>query len=285
MAANTIATREFGQSGQNVTIVGLGGEGILRTHGHDRAATALIHEAVKAGIVYFDSARAYAGSEGYYGQLWSKQPELRSEIFQASKSASRSKREALADLDGTLSRMRIDRLDLWQIHDVRTPSDLKEISRPGGALEGFLEAKALGKTRFIGVTGHHDPRVLTQAVLEWPVDSVMMPVNPVEGALGGFLDSTLTAAGEKGIAVIGMKVLGAGHFLSPNEGISPETLIRFALTLPIHVAIVGCSSPEHVQLLAQCGSSFQPLRPEESEHLVNVFRPYARRLAFYRGVF
>lgn len=49
-------------------------------------------------------------------------------------------------------------------------------SEPGGALEAFLETKASGKTRFIGVTGHHDPAILTRAIREWPVDSVMMPI-------------------------------------------------------------------------------------------------------------
>jgi aryl-alcohol dehydrogenase-like predicted oxidoreductase len=275
--------RRFGNSPRKVSIVGLGGEGILRTHGQDKAATEVIESAIQEGITYFDSARAYAGSERYYGRIWRTRPGDRQRVFQASKSAMRSKREALAELDQTLSNMGIEALDLWQIHDVRTLEDIRAIEGPGGALEGFVRARDQGKVRFIGVTGHHDPGVLTMAVQSWPVDAVMMPVNPVEGVLGGFLDQTLPAAREKGIAVIGMKVLGASHYLFPESGVTPERLIRFALSQPITVAIVGCSTPAHVAALAGIGGSPDPLTPEEQQALLNAFRPHARQLGYYRG--
>ncbi len=279
-----IPSRPFGDTGIEVTIAGLGGEGVLRTHGQEAAARVVIREAVARGIGYFDCARAYAGSEQYYGSIWSAHPEYRSKIFQASKSAMRSKKAALADLDQTLRNMSIDHLDLWQIHDVRTDEDLARISAPGGALEAFTDARAAGKTRFIGVTGHHDPAVLEKAIREWPVDSVMMPINPVEAAIGGFMDSALPAAKEKGLAVIAMKVLGASHYISNEGGITPEMLIRFALSQPISVAIVGCSTAAHVETLAETGKRFLPLSHEEQAMLVEAFRPYAERLAFYRGV-
>lgn len=275
--------RRFGRSLHEVSIVGLGGEGILRTHGRDRAATDVIESAIEEGITYFDSARAYDGSEGYYGRVWRTRPADRKRVFQASKSAMRDKREALLELEQTLSNMGIEALDLWQIHDVRTRDDIRAIEGAGGALEAFVQAKEQGKIRFIGVTGHHDPAVLTQAVRDWPVDSVMMPVNPVEGVLGGFLDQTLPAAREKGVAVIGMKVLGASHYLFPGSGVTSERLIRFALSQPITVAIVGCSTPAHVATLAGTGRSLSPLSSKEQQALLDAFRPHASRLGFYRG--
>jgi predicted aldo/keto reductase-like oxidoreductase len=278
-----IPTRVFGKTGIDVTITGLGGEGVLRTYGQEDDARRVIREAVVRGITYYDCARAYAGSEKYYGLVWSMYPDDRTRIFQTSKSAMRSKNEALADLDQTLRNMGVDYLDLWQIHDVRTEEDLKIISGPGGALEAFLEAKSNGTTRFIGVTGHHDPKILEKAIREWPIDSAMMPINPVEAALGGFMDSALPAALEKGIAVIGMKVLGSAHYILPDAGITPEMLIRFALSQPITVAIVGCSNGPHVQTLTETGRSFSPLSPEERQAIVGIFHPYAKKLAFYRG--
>lgn len=284
MQTNDISVRQFGNTGSEVTCVGLGGEGILRTYGQEEAAEAVIREAMDQGIQYFDCARAYAGSEGYYGRIWSKSPHERAKVFQAGKSAQRSRKKAMEDLDGTLRTMAVDHLDLWQIHDVRTEADLEAISGPDGALEAFIQAKEAGKTRFIGVTGHHDPAILSRAVAEWPVDSVMMPINPVEGVLGGFLDSTLPLAVEKGVAVIAMKVLGASHYLSPDIGLTADLLIRFALSQPITVAIVGCSLPEHVQVLASAGRNFAPLDRVDQTDLIDLFSPYARRLAFYRGV-
>ena len=278
-----IVKRAFGTTGIEVTAVGLGGEGILRTFGEEQRAAAVIGAAVDAGITYFDCARAYAGSESYYGRYWSQHRQERSQVFQAGKSAIRTKKGALADLDVTLRTMAIDHLDLWQIHDVRTADDLRVIGGPGGALEAFLEAKAQGRTRFIGVTGHHDPAVLTAAVRDWPVDAVMMPVNPVEAALGGFLDTALPEAWAKGIAVIAMKILGAGHYLAPEAGISAETLIRFALSQSITVAIVGCSTPEHVRALAKVGHDATPFSADETAAIIDLYRPHARRMAFYRG--
>ncbi len=284
MKGDTIPTGVFGQTGRKVTRVGLGGEGVLRTYGKSEQALEVIHEAITQGITYFDSAQAYAGSEGYYGSIWTGSPEMRSRIFQASKSASRHKGDALSDLENTLRNMGISYLDLWQIHDVRTEEDLRIISGPGGALEAFLEAKSSGKVRFVGVTGHHDPAILTRAVEDWPVDSVMIPVNPVEGVLGGFLTSTLPAANKKGIAVIGMKILGASHYLQPRLGITAELLIRFALSQQISVAIVGCSSASEVKTLADAGRSFNPLSQQERTDLMQRLAPYSKQLAFYRGV-
>jgi len=278
-----IDQRSFGRTGRQVTCVGLGGEGVLRTHGKESAAREVIHSAVQQGIGYFDTAVAYAGSQGYYGHYWREQKALRERIFHTSKSARRDKKGALTELDQTLSTLGMAYLDLWQIHDVRTRADLSRIEAPGGALEAFLEAKENGKTRYIGVTGHHDPAVLTEAVQRWPVDVVLLPINPVEEILGGFMDGTLTAAREKGLAVVAMKILGASHYLAPAAGITAERLIRYALSHDVDVAIVGCSSSQEVETLAQAGSPFTPLSPEERHDIVQAFQPVARKLAYYRG--
>lgn len=274
----------FGNTGREVTQVGLGGEGVLRTQGRKSEARDVIKEAIAQGITYFDSAQAYEDSEIYLGSVWGASPETRVNIFQASKSASRDKKGALKDLENSLKRLQTTYLDLWQIHDVRTKEDLEEISGKGGALEAFLQARNAGKARFIGVTGHHDPAILTKAVTDWPVDAVMMPVNPVEGILGGFLTSTLDAARAKGIAVIGMKVLGASHYLSAKLNVTAELLIRYALSHEITVVIVGCSNINEVKTLAKEGSVSNPLSEEEIVHLNDIFKPETKRLAFYRGM-
>ena len=280
---NHIGRRTFGKTGRKVTMVGLGGEGVLRTFGEEGRAEQVIREAVSQGIGYFDSARVYAGSESYYGLVWPRERETRSHVFQTSKSASRDKRGALADLETTLEVLGVDYLDLWQIHDVRTERDLEVIGGPGGALEAFIEAREAGKVRHIGVTGHHDPAVLSAAVSEWPVDSVLAPVNPVEGAVGGFLDQTLPLARKKGVAVIGMKILGASNYVFPQHGVTAEKLLQYALSQDITVAIVGCSTPDHVRTLANAGRDFQPMDADEQKALVDLFRPNAPRLAYYRG--
>ncbi len=283
-----IIEKPFGNI-RNVTCVGLGGEGVLRTYGRVNEAEKVISETISQKITYFDCARVYADSERYYGAVWGKNPQLRKSIFQASKSASRDRSGALKDLGETLERLQTSYLDLWQIHDVRTQEDIRMISGPGGALEAFLEAKDSGKVKAIGVTGHHDPRILTQAVLEWPVDSVMIPVNPVEAVLAkmrpeAFLSSTIAAAEEKGIAVIAMKTLGASHYIFPDTGITADLLIRYALSHQVTVVIVGCSTPEHVRILADAGKNKALLSENEKQALEKAFEPHVSKLAYYRGV-
>ncbi len=281
---SAMQTIDFDNIGRRVSAVGLGGEGVLRTYGRHGEAQKVIEEALNQGISYFDSARVYSDSEVYLGSVWGKNPELRQSIFQTSKSASRDKTSALADLQSTLERLQTDYLDLWQIHDVRTDHDLEAISRPDGALEAFIEAKEQGLIRAIGVTGHHDPYILTRAVKEWPVDAVLLPVNPVEGNIGGFLTDTLPATHKKGIAIIAMKVLGASHYILPKLDVSPELLIRYALSFDITLPIIGCSTLGEVRTLASLGKKLTPLSKKERESLESIFKPYAHRLAFYRGV-
>jgi aryl-alcohol dehydrogenase-like predicted oxidoreductase len=284
MVNSPLTRRPFGRTGRQVTCVGLGGEGVLRTFGQENAAREVIRTARENGIAYFDSARVYSDSEVYYGSIWKEDPAGRKAVFQASKSASRDRDGAMADLAQSLTRLQTDTLDLWQIHDLRTNADLAAMEAPGGALEAFLAAREAGTVRHIGVTGHHDPAVLTEAVRRWPVDAVMMPVNPVEAVLGGFLTETLPAAREKGLAVIAMKVLGASHYILLKYGIDAPLLLRFALSRDIDVAIVGCRTPLEVKALAESGRQPAPLAGAEEKRLTDVFAPYARKLAFYRGV-
>ena len=150
-------SNSFQNSKKQITRVGLGGEGILRTTGQKDLAHAVINEAYEQGIAYFDTARVYMDSELYYGAYWKDHPKHRDPIFHTSKSAQRTREGALADLTQTLDRLNTSYLDLWQIHDVRDERDLDLISRKGGAMEAFIKAKELGLVKHIGVTGHHDP--------------------------------------------------------------------------------------------------------------------------------
>jgi aryl-alcohol dehydrogenase-like predicted oxidoreductase len=264
--------------------VGLGGEGVLRTEGRSGEALAVLTAAYEAGIRYYDSAPAYAGSERYYGLFWAQHAEKKDLTFQTSKSGQRSAYRASEDLAETLTRMGRDHLGLWQIHDVRDAADIREIEGPGGALLAFYHARETGTVRGIGVTGHYDPAVLLHAVTHWDIDTVLLPVNPVEAAIGGFTDHVIPAARERGIGIIGMKTLGAGNYIRPGSGLSPEALIRFALSQDVDLVIVGCSTADEARVLARIGEEHTAMSEEDQAQLIETVRPYAHRLAYYRGV-
>jgi aryl-alcohol dehydrogenase-like predicted oxidoreductase len=245
----------------------------------------MLRAAYDAGIRYYDSAPAYAGSERYLGLFWEEHPGRKKETFQTSKSARRDADGASADLQQTLARLGRGTLGLWQIHDIRDRDDIRRLEGPPGALRVFYEARETGMVRGIGVTGHYDPAVLLHAVNSWDVDSVLLPVNPVEAALGGFSDEVIPAARDRGIGIIGMKVLGAGTWIAPDAGIVPEVLLRFALSQDVDLIIAGCSTPQEAELLARMGKEQTTMDEDAQTRLVDLFRPYAERLAHYRGVF
>ena len=230
-------TRRLGKTEQQVTAFGLGGEGILRSWSREAEAVELIWHALELGVTYFDCAHAYAGSEDYHGAVWGQHPRLREGVFLCSKSAERSKLGARRELEMTLRRMKVSYLDLWQVHDVRTEAEWERISGPGGALEAFVQAHQAGLVRFIGITGHYEPAVLERAIGEFEFHTLLMPVNPPESKLPGFLDKLLPAARERDMGVMGMKVMGAGAL--PAYGFRPDSLLRFALARPVSCVVVG----------------------------------------------
>lgn len=269
--------RPLGQTGEEVGALGLGGEGVLRTFGREREAAALIRAALEAGITYFESARAYSGSEAYLGEGLRGQ---RHRVFLTSKSHGRSRPEAEGHLHQTLKNLQTDHLDLWQVHDLRTTTDLEAIGAPGGALEAFYQAKKQGKTRWVGVTGHHDPGILRQALERYEFDTVLLPVNPAEPHLASFLPLAAEAAA-RGLGVIGMKVLCRGILPQLYED-SLSLWVHYALSQPVSTIVIGAETPAQVRELVQAAADFEPLDPEAQRRLEESVQPYARRMMYYK---
>jgi aryl-alcohol dehydrogenase-like predicted oxidoreductase len=274
-----IPKRKLGRTGVDVTILGLGGEGVLRTYGYEREAYDLINRAIDLGINYFESARAYSGSESYYGRSLR---ERRQEIFLCSKSHARKKKGALLQLQETLGNMKTDHLDLWQVHDVRTQKEVEEIFALKGALEAFVEAKERGLVRFIGVTGHHDPLITKRCLQRFDFDTVLIPVNPAERAYKSYLTEVLPPAEKKGMGIIGMKVYFRGFTDKLPWFKTMEPFFRFALSQPITTAVIGCDDLGQLEENVKFAASFSPMTEKEVQDLIrNVFH-FARELMYYK---
>jgi aryl-alcohol dehydrogenase-like predicted oxidoreductase len=269
--------RPLGRTGVSVTLLGLGGEGVLRTYGYDRQAQGLILAALEAGVNYFETARAYSGSEAYLGRNLTGH---RHRIFLTSKSHARTRAEAERHLTTTLTNLNTDYLDLWQVHDLRTQADLEAIAAPGGALEAFQGAKEQGLARFIGVTGHHDPAVLRQALELYDFDTVLLPVNPAEPRYHSFLPLAEEAR-HRGLGVIGMKTLCRG-MLAQLKVAPLKTILAYALSQAVSLVVVGADSAAQVQELAGAARAFKPLTAAAQRHLEEAIIPFARGLMYYK---
>lgn len=271
--------RKLGSTGIEVTILGLGGEGILRTYGYEKEADRLINRALDLGINYFESARAYSGSESYYGKALK---DRRREIFLTSKSHARDRDGARAHLEETLRNMSTDYLDLWQIHDMRTEEDIQEVFGAGGALEAFVSAKEKGLVRYIGVTGHHDPLVIRRCMESFEFDTVLIPVNPAEPAYKSFIDGVIPLADERKMGIIGMKVYFRGLAERLPGFATMEPYYRFALSQSITSAVIGCDSVHQLEENITFASSFKPMDDQEMLEFGAYHSSYARELMYYK---
>lgn len=274
-----IPKKKLGKTGEEVTIFGLGGEGILRTHGQEKEAMDLIRRALELGVTYFESARAYSGSENYYGKSLGGQ---RDEIFLTSKSHDRTREGALAHLRLTLSNMKTDHLDLWQVHDVRTEDDLSRIFGPGGAIEAFHQAKKEGLTRYVGVTGHENPRVLKKALDLYDFDTVLMPINPAEPHYNSFIENVLPTAKMKNMGIIGMKVYLRGFATRIPGYTSVEPFLKFALSQGISNVVIGCDNVAQLEENVRFAEKYDFMDKADQENLILQIAPYARDLMYYK---
>jgi aryl-alcohol dehydrogenase-like predicted oxidoreductase len=271
----------LGQTGREVTQFALGGEGVLRTHGRTREAVAVIHRALDHGVTYCDTAPAYAGSLDYYGAALG---ERRSQVFLASKTHDRTREGSLRLLDESLKRARTDHLDLWQLHDLRTSRDLQMIFSPGGALEALVEAREQGRVKYLGLTGHHDPAILLEAMRRFDFDTVLIALNAADTYRLSFARTVLPEAARRGMGVIGMKVYAAGVLLRAGaNSLTSVEAMGYVLSLPgVSTVIIGCSSPQEVDENARNARIFQPFDEPTMRALEEKTHSHAATFTSYK---
>jgi predicted aldo/keto reductase-like oxidoreductase len=131
----------------------------------------------------------------------------------------------------------------WQLYDLRTRSDLERIFGLGGALEALVQAREEGLVRFLGLTGHHDPAILQEAMRHFPFDTALLALNAADIHRLSFIPTALADAAQRGRGVIGMKIYAQGALLSPDK-LSAEDAMGYVLSLPgVSTVVVGCRTP------------------------------------------
>jgi predicted aldo/keto reductase-like oxidoreductase len=147
------------------------------------------------------------------------------------------------------------------MHGIQDRKDVDRIFGPDGAIEAFEAAKKAGKCRFFGFTGHYDPHAhvaMLKAYDRW--DSILMPLHAADPAYLSFEKIALPEAVERGIGIQAMKVFG-NAFLT--RVLNPQECLRYALSLPVHCATVGCSTIGQIDDDVRVAQNFTPYTPEE----------------------
>lgn len=267
-----VPRRALGRTGEMVSMVGLGGYhlGIPRS---ERTATKIVHAAVERGITFLDNSWDYhdGASEERMGNAL-KEAGLRDKVFLMTKIDGRTKKSAAKQLHQSLKRLRTDRVDLIQLHEVIRFEDADRAFDVGGAIEALTEARDAGKVRYIGFTGHKDPAVhlymLDVARAHgFAFDAVQMPLNVMDAHFRSFEGRVLPTLVAEGVGVLGMKSMAAGKILKCGVVTAVECL-HYAMNLPTSVVITGIEKPELVEQAAQAAVSFRPMSPDEVAHLL-----------------
>ncbi len=164
----------FGRTGHNSTRTLFGAAALWDVSQAEADAT--LDVLLKYGVNHIDVAASYGQAELRVGP-WMK--EHRQDFFLATKTEQRTKKEALEELQRSLERLRVDHVDLWQIHAITEPEPLEIALGPDGALEAFVEAREQGLVRFLGITGHGTQiaKLLIRALEHFAFDSVLLPYN------------------------------------------------------------------------------------------------------------
>jgi uncharacterized protein len=281
---NGIPYKAFGSTGEKVSAIGLGGYHIGRPA--DAESIRIIRAAIDGGINFMDNCWDYndGASEKKMGRALGDG--YRQKVFLMTKIDGRDKKTAAAQIDESLGRLRTDRIDLMQMHEVIRTNDPERIFAPGGAVEALAEAKKAGKIRFIGFTGHKSPDIHLH-MLEtaekhgFPLDAVLMPVNVMDAHFESFVGKVMPVLVQKKVAIQTMKPLGGGIILE-SKTVSAAECLRFAMSQPSDVVITGCDSMEILQQALDAARKFKPMNREEMAALLERTASAARDGEFER---
>jgi predicted aldo/keto reductase-like oxidoreductase len=272
-----IPRRPLGRTGVTVSALGVGGHHLGDAQTVDDAVV-LVHEAIDAGITFFDNCWEYWWwrSEDWLGRALKGK---RDKVFLMTKVCTHGRGAALGMkmLDESLRRLQTDHLDLWQIHDVAFDNDPELAYAKDGVVHALDKAKQQGKTRFVGFTGHKTPEVhLKMLQLGYPFDTVQMPLNPFDGTfIHSFEQRVLPEVNKRGMAALGMKSFG-GTAMSIKRGVvKPEELLRYAMSLPVAVTISGMDSPMILRQNLKVARGFKPMTDREMQALRERCAPVA----------
>ncbi|MBV8071538.1 MAG: aldo/keto reductase [Acidobacteriaceae bacterium] len=272
----TIPKRQFGNTGVQISALGLGGHHLGDAE-DEKTAKAIVARVIDGGVTFFDNCWEYhiGKSEAWMGAALKGK---RDQVFLMTKVCTHGRDKALAlkMLEESLNRLQTDHLDLWQIHGVSFENDPELFIRPNGAAEALAQAKKQGKVRFVGFTGHKDPAIhLAMLKTGFPFDSVQMPLNPFDATFRSFETHVLPEVNRRGMAALGMKPLqGAGPAI--KQGVfTPDELLRYAMSLPVTTTITGMDKMDVVEQNLRIAQNFEPISPEEMTALRNRGKQYA----------
>ena len=242
--------RRLGRTGVEVSLVGLGGYHIGQA-ADEQTAVRIVRAAIDHGLTFMDNCWDYNDGKSHVWMGRALRDGYRKRAFLMTKIDGRTRAAAAAQIDQSLRDLHTDMIDLMQVHEVIRDTDPARVFNADGAMEALVAAKKAGKIRFIGFTGHKSPRIHlkmleTAAAHQFVFDTVQMPVNVMDAHRDSFEKLVIPVADKTGTAVLAMKPLGSGVFLTSaplaQGHVSPVDCLRYAMGSGASVVITGCQT-------------------------------------------
>jgi aryl-alcohol dehydrogenase-like predicted oxidoreductase len=264
--------RTLGSTGEKVSAIGVGGWHLGLSHVDEELAIRIVRSAIDRGINFLDNCWDYneGASEKRMGKAL--RDGYREKAFVMTKIDGRTKHEAAKQLDESLERLEVDCIDLVQHHEIIRFEDPHRVFAEDGANTALVEARKAGKLRYIGFTGHKDPRVhlYMLEVAEqngFKFDAVQMPLNLMDAHYRSFSRDVVPELVRQNIGILGMKSMANGILLKSNT-VTPIECLHYALNLPTSVVITGIDSMEFLDQAFEAVRTFHPLNQKELDALL-----------------
>ncbi len=271
--------RLLGRTGERVSAVGVGGFHLASDQVDARLAVRIVRTAVDRGITFMDNCWDYNEGASELRMGKALRDGYRDKVFLMTKVDGRSRSEAARQLDESLRRLQTDHIDLVQHHEVIRYEDPHRIFADEGANAALVEARAAGKLRYIGFTGHKDPHIHLHmldvaADHDFRFDAVQLPLNVMDAHYRSFERQVLPRLVDEGIGVLGMKSMAAGILLE-TDLVTPTECLHYALNLPTSVVITGIDGLQVLEQALEAVRTFRPLSGEEVASLLARTAPSA----------
>jgi aryl-alcohol dehydrogenase-like predicted oxidoreductase len=263
--------RVLGRTGVKVSVVAF--PGLALTKCDQEKGTTALHSAFEGGVNYFDVAPNYGNGDAEVKMGIGLQGLDRSKYFLACKTHKRDLAGAQMELDRSLQRLKTDHFDLYQLHHLVTPAEVKQALGPGGAMEAILKARDQGKLKYIGFSAHTTKGAL-EAMRSFKFDTVMFPINFVEYYTRNFGKEVMRLANEQGAGLISIKPISWGTwpkdgqknrewwYRSVEEPKQIHLALRFALSQTGVVAAIPTSFIDLFEKTVEAAKTFRPLDQE-----------------------
>ena len=281
--------RKLGRTGEYVTMLGTGGYHVGWTT--ERDAQEVIEASLEGGVRFFDTAESYSKgvSEERYGNYLT--PKYRDLIFLMTKSTGRDAKTVQEHLEGSLRRLKVDQIDLYQVHSIRTPEDVDN-RIANGVLDVLLKAKEQGKIKYLGFTGHQNPyahtRMIERTAESDIFDTCLMPVNVLDATYFSFTQNVIPKALDRNMGILSIKSLADGRFFSKKEKanwtsddplipnyLSIKEAMHYVWSLPVTVLISGNENATFMREKIALARSFTKLSEQERFALVEKVKDIA----------